>query len=64
MAAGHADDPEVVRRVTSTMALRKIARPEDVAHAVVFLTSDVLAGHISGAIIPVAGGMEGRLLHP
>jgi 3-oxoacyl-[acyl-carrier protein] reductase len=64
MAAGHADDPEVVRRVTSTMALRKIAQPEDVARAVVFLTSDVSAGHISGAIIPVAGGMEGRLLHP
>jgi len=64
MAAGHADDPAVIRRVTSTMALQKIARPQDVAAAVVFLTSDALAGHISGAIIPVAGGMEGRLLHP
>jgi 3-oxoacyl-[acyl-carrier protein] reductase len=63
MAAGHADDPEVVDRVTSTMALRKIARPEDVAHAIVFLTSDRLSGHTSGAILPVTGGMEGRLLH-
>ena len=63
MAAGHADDPAVARQVTCTMALRKIARPEDVATAIVFLTSDSLSGHISGAILPVAGGMEGRLLH-
>jgi hypothetical protein len=28
----------------------------------VFLTSDRLAGHVSGAVLPVAGGMEGRLL--
>ncbi len=60
----HADDPAVIQRVTSTMALRKIARPQDVAAAVVFLASDALAGHVSGTIVPVAGGMEGRLLHP
>jgi len=40
------------------------AGPEDVAAAVVFLLSERLAGHVSGAILPVAGGMEGRLLHP
>ena len=64
MAAGYADDRALVGRATATMALRKIARAEDVAAAIVFLTSDRLAGHISGAILPVAGGMEGRLLHP
>lgn len=64
MATGHADDPDRVRLATSTMALRKVARPEDVAAAIVFLTSQTLSGHISGAILPVAGGMEGRLLHP
>ena len=64
MAAGYADDAEAVRRATSTMALRKIARPEDIANAVVFLASDALSGHVSGAILPVAGGMEGRMLHP
>ncbi len=63
MAAGYADDPAAVKLATSTMALRKIARPADVARAIVFLSSDALAGHISGAILPVAGGMEGRLLH-
>ncbi|MFH1746160.1 MAG: SDR family NAD(P)-dependent oxidoreductase [Planctomycetota bacterium] len=57
-------DPDAVRRVQSTMALRRIAEPEDVAAAIVFLTSERLAGHLSGTILPVAGGMEGRLLHP
>jgi NAD(P)-dependent dehydrogenase (short-subunit alcohol dehydrogenase family) len=46
------------------MALRKVATPEDVARAVVFLLSDRLAGHLSGVSLPIAGGMEGRLLHP
>jgi 3-oxoacyl-[acyl-carrier protein] reductase len=64
MSAGELGDACLVRRVRATMALRKIAEPEDVAAAIVFLTSDRLAGHISGAILPVAGGMEGRLLHP
>jgi 3-oxoacyl-[acyl-carrier protein] reductase len=63
MAAGYADDPALVRRATATMPLAKIARPEDIASAIVFLASDRLAGHISGAVLPVAGGMEGRLLH-
>jgi 3-oxoacyl-[acyl-carrier protein] reductase len=58
-------DPETVKRVTSTMALPKVARPEDVAHAAVFLASDRLAGHVTGQITVVAGGMEGRWLwHP
>lgn len=64
MATAGLADERAVRRVQSTMPLRKIAEPQDVAAAIVFLTSDRLAGHISGAILPVAGGMEGRLLHP
>jgi 3-oxoacyl-[acyl-carrier protein] reductase len=56
-------DPAAVARLTATMALRKVATPEEVAAAIVFLTSDRLAGHLSGTILPVAGGMEGRLLH-
>ncbi len=54
--------PETVRRVTATMALPKVARPEDIAHAVVFLASDRLAGHVTGQTLVVAGGMEGRWL--
>ena len=55
-------DAKVVRKVTSTMALPKIARPEDIASAVVFLSSDALAGHITGQTQVIAGGMEGRIL--
>jgi 3-oxoacyl-[acyl-carrier protein] reductase len=56
-------DPATERRVEATMALQKIAEPYDVAMAVAFLASERLAGHISGAILPITGGMEGRLLH-
>jgi 3-oxoacyl-[acyl-carrier protein] reductase len=52
----------LVEKVTATMALPKIARPEDIAHAVVFLCSDRLAGHITGQTLVIAGGMEGRLI--
>jgi 3-oxoacyl-[acyl-carrier protein] reductase len=55
---------ETVDRVTATMALRKVATAEDIARAIVFLCSPVAAGHVSGQVITVAGGMEGRLLHP
>lgn len=64
MAADYTNDAAAVAEATSTMPLRKIATPQDVAAAIVFLSSDALAGHISGAILPVAGGMEGRLIHP
>lgn len=55
-------DAATVRRVTATMALPQIARPEDIAHAVVFLASDRLARHLTGQTLVVAGGMEGRWL--
>jgi len=55
-------DEETLRRVTRTMALEKVAQPEDVAAQVVVLASDVLSGHVTGQVVTVAGGMEGRLL--
>jgi 3-oxoacyl-[acyl-carrier protein] reductase len=57
------DDPRHVPRVTRTMALRKVAGAGDVARAVLFLASDELAGHVTGEVVTVAGGMEGRVLH-
>ena len=57
-------DPDLVARVTRTMPLRKVAQPEDVAWQVVVLASDELSGHVTGQVVTVAGGMEGRLLHP
>jgi 3-oxoacyl-[acyl-carrier protein] reductase len=55
---------ETVDRVTATMALRKVATAEDVARAIVYLCSPLASGHVTGQVITVAGGMEGRLLHP
>ena len=51
-----------IEKVCATMPLRQLARPDDVARAVVFLSSPVLARHLSGEILTVAGGMEGRQL--
>lgn len=55
-------DEALVRRVTATMPLRRIASVDDVAAAVLFLASPLLARHVSGEVVTVAGGMEGRLL--
>ena len=63
-----ADDPrradaEQVERITRTMPLRKVATAEDVARQVVVLASDELSGHVTGLVVTVAGGMEGRVIH-
>jgi 3-oxoacyl-[acyl-carrier protein] reductase len=55
--------PAAVRRTLQTLPLRKLARPEDVAAACVFLASPHLAGHLTGEILQVSGGMEGRVLY-
>ena len=62
MAAGRLDS-STVDRVTATMALRKVASPRDIANAILWLASDAASGHVTGQVITVAGGMEGRLLH-
>jgi 3-oxoacyl-[acyl-carrier protein] reductase len=56
-------DPAHVHRVTRTMALRKVATPDEIAAQVVVLASDELSGHVTGQVVVVAGGMEGRILH-
>ena len=45
-----------------SVALKKIAQPEDVARTMAFLSSHHAAGHISGECISVDGGQEGRLI--
>ena len=63
MTRAEVDDPETVDRVTRTMALRKVATPEDVARQIVVLASDEISGHVTGEMVVVAGGMEGRMIH-
>jgi 3-oxoacyl-[acyl-carrier protein] reductase len=62
MTRGHVSQEQVLR-ISRTMALRKVAQPEDVAAQVVALASPVISGHVSGQIVTVAGGMEGRVVH-
>jgi 3-oxoacyl-[acyl-carrier protein] reductase len=63
MTRGMLEDDDV-RRITRTMPLRKVATPEDVAAQVVVLASERLSGHVTGELVTVAGGMEGRVVHP
>jgi 3-oxoacyl-[acyl-carrier protein] reductase len=62
MTRGHVE-PDDILRLSRTMSLRKVATPEDIARQVVVLASDRLSGHVSGQVVTVAGGMEGRVLH-
>lgn len=62
MAEGAVSDSEMMTRITQTIPLRKVATPADIANAIIFLSSDAIAGHISGQTVTIAGGMEGRLL--
>jgi 3-oxoacyl-[acyl-carrier protein] reductase len=62
MTRGHVSE-EQIGRITRTMALRKVAQPEDIARQVVALASPLLSGHVTGQVVTVAGGMEGRVVH-
>ena len=55
-------DESIIPRITRTMALKKLAAADDVASAVVALASDRVSGHVTGEVITVAGGMEGRVI--
>ncbi|KUJ58056.1 SDR family NAD(P)-dependent oxidoreductase [Streptomyces sp. MI02-2A] len=48
-------DPATVKAIADTTAMRRIAEPEEVAEAVVFLASD-RASYVTGAVLEVAGG--------
>jgi 3-oxoacyl-[acyl-carrier protein] reductase len=62
MAREALDTPGAIARIGRTMALRRLARAEDIARAVLMLSSPAASAHITGEVITVAGGMEGRTL--
>lgn len=62
MAEDALSDKASVSKILQTIPLRKVAISADIAHAILYLTSDTLAGHVSGQTVTVAGGMEGRVL--
>ena len=55
------DDDELVQRVLATTPVRQVARAEDIASVVAFLSAPGLSRHVSGEVITVSGGMEGRM---
>ena len=55
-------EPRAVARVVRTMPVRQLARAADIARTIVYLSSPYAARHVSGQVITVAGGMEGRVL--
>lgn len=63
MARDALDVPGFEASITRTMPLRKVGRADDVARMIVALASDRVSGHVTGQVITVAGGMEGRVLH-
>jgi len=62
MARPALSQPGHVERAVRTMALRQLARARDVARTCAWLASPTAAAHVSGEIVAVAGGMEGRVL--
>ncbi len=64
MARPALEQPGVIDRVTRTMALRQLARADDIARSVVLLASPYASRHTTGEVLTVAGGMEGRSLWP
>jgi 3-oxoacyl-[acyl-carrier protein] reductase len=63
MARDALDEPGALDRITRTMPMRKVGTAEDVARTIVALASDRISGHVTGQVVTVAGGMEGRVLH-
>ncbi len=45
-----------------TRPIKEVAEPEDIANGVLYLSSSKLAGHVTGEILTVSGGMEGRVI--
>src|SRR5205823_191282 len=49
--------------LTARAFLREVERNGHGSLAVVVLASDELSGHVTGELVTVAGGMEGRTVH-
>lgn len=43
--------------------MKKIATTKDIANQIAILASNSVSGHVTGEVVMVAGGMEGRLLN-
>ena len=48
--------PEQIEKIASSLPMRKVGRGSDIAQAVVFLSSERAAGHVTGQVLSVSGG--------
>ncbi|KAF9007059.1 hypothetical protein BDQ17DRAFT_1398560 [Cyathus striatus] len=63
MAEESLKDPTIVYKALATTPLKKVAQPFDVATQIVLLSSQTVSGHVTGQVLMIEGGMEGRLLN-
>ncbi|TFK37527.1 NAD-P-binding protein [Crucibulum laeve] len=63
MAEESLKDPKIFYKALATTPLKKVAQPHDIATQIVLLSSQTVSGHISGQVLMIEGGMEGRLLN-
>lgn len=47
----------------SRTPLKKVAAPLEVANQILVLASSTISSHVTGQVLMVDGGMEGRLLN-
>ena len=48
--------PEQIEKIAKSLPMRKVGRGSDIAQAVVFLSSERAAGHVTGQVLSVSGG--------
>ncbi|KAF8153931.1 NAD dependent epimerase/dehydratase [Crassisporium funariophilum] len=63
MATESLKNPDTLYSALATTPLKKIAQPYDIATQIVILSSNKVSGHVSGQVLMIEGGMEGRLLN-
>ncbi|KAH7908225.1 NAD dependent epimerase/dehydratase [Hygrophoropsis aurantiaca] len=63
MAESSLSNPKIVYSALATTPLKKVANAIDVAHQIVVISSPTVSNHVSGQVLMVEGGMEGRLLN-
>ncbi|KAL4265527.1 NAD(P)-binding domain superfamily protein [Pleurotus pulmonarius] len=56
-------DAAFVQRALATTPLKKVAEARDIANQIALISSPTVSGHVSGQVLMVDGGMEGRLLN-
>jgi 3-oxoacyl-[acyl-carrier protein] reductase len=57
------EDDSVLKWILQTVPQKKIAQAEDIARMITILASEKASGHITGEILTISGGMEGRVLN-